>query len=163
MKLKVIVLVFFLFIYGCQQGPIFPTPTYTASPNQTSISRWMVYEKALSKAIVKTDTGLCEWEIWGRSNNDVYLWALCKVRGPIGTAGSVPVVIRLGKNGEITEVTIPRDGVNYPEDIRGLFPLSVQEKIFALEFAGAEAEEHIDERLLSDGPPMIAKAGTPLP
>ena len=123
----------------------------------------MIYEKALSMAIVKTEDGLCEWEIWGRASNEVYLWAVCKVREPIGTAGSVPAVIQLGANGEIVKVTLPRDGANYPEEIQRLFPFSVQEKIFALDFAGAEAEKYIDKRLLSGDPPMITKAGTPLP
>ncbi len=141
LRQQVIVIVIFIFISRCRPTTTIDTPTVTVSPDQTSIPRWMIYEKALSMAIVKTEDGLCEWETWGRSSNEVYLWALCKVRGPIGTAGSVPAVIQLGANGAIVKVTIPRDGANYPEDIRRLFPLSIQNRIFAHNFASAEGRK----------------------
>jgi hypothetical protein len=123
----------------------------------------MIYEKALSSAIVKTDDGLCEWEILGKAGNEVYVWALCKVRDPIGTAGSVPAVIQLGKNGEIEKIVFPRDGANYPKDIRELFPLDIQEEIFSLKFDGPAAEKHINERLISGDPPLIVIDEIPLP
>ena len=122
-------------MYGCQPRSVNRASTFTDVPNPTSLPRWMIYEKALSSAIVKTDDGLCEWEILGKAGNEVYVWALCKVRDPIGTAGSVPAVIQFGKNGEIEKIVFPRDGANYPKDIRELFPLDIQEEIFSLKFS----------------------------
>jgi hypothetical protein len=137
--------------------------TPTVNPTRTSFPRWMVYQQALSKAIVNTHDGLCEWEILGTSGNEVYVWALCKVRELIGSAGSVPAVIKLGENGEIEKVTIPRDGNFYPKDVQALFPAEIQEKVFHSDFNGSEAEKHIDERLKSNGPPLIVISGTLLP
>jgi hypothetical protein len=112
---------------------------------------------------VNTDDGLCEWEILGNLGNEIYVWALCKVREPIGTAGSVPAVIKLGESGEIEKITIPRDGNFYSSDIQTLFPTDIQKKVFRSQFNGPEAEKHIDERLESNDPPLIAISGTPMP
>jgi len=164
LKLQTIFLMQLLItLTGCKPGPTYQAPTLSVVPTPTSLPRWMIYERALSKAIVNTDDGLCEWEIWGKSSHEVYVWALCKVREPIGTAGSVPAIIQLGENGEIEKVIIPRNGVDYPIDIREMFPPDVQEKIFAFVFDGPKAEEHIDERMRSNGPPLIELSGIPLP
>ena len=152
-----------LILCGCQ--PIQPSdsPTLIADPTQTSTPRWMEYERALSKAVVNTSDGLCEWEILGKSELKVYVWAECRVREPIGSAGSVPAVIQLAKNGEIEEVIIPRDGMDYSIDVQALFPYEIQEKVFNPTFDGPTAEEHIDERLKTNGPPLIVIDGIPLP
>ncbi len=91
------------------------------------------------------------------------MWAECKVRNPIGTAGSVPAVVHLSENGKIEKVVIPRDGDSYPLDIRTLFPPNVQKKIFAFEIDAPKAEKHISERMSSNGAPLIDISGTPLP
>ena len=152
-----------LILCGCQ--PIQPSdsPTLIADPTQTSTPRWMEYERALSKAVVNTDDALCEWEILGTSGDEVYVWTLCKVKEPIGTAGSGPVVIQLGEGGKIEKVSLPRDGNFYPKDIQVLFPQDIQNKISHLAFNSEDAENHIDERLVSKGPPLIAIEGTSLP
>lgn len=159
-KLQMIIVVLMLFIsqYSCSTL-LFPsgasTPTY--SP------RWVIYQTALSQAIVRTNDGLCEWDIFGVTDREVYVWALCQVTGPIGTAGSIPAVIYLGENGEIEKVAIPRDGVDFGGDVLFLFPPYVQARIFNYEFDGPAAEKHIDERMQSNGPPLIVLSGTPLP
>ena len=160
---SIIIIPFLIALLGCNPVPSYPEPTSSIPPTPTSLPRWMIYERALSKAIVNKEDGLCEWEIWGKSNHEVYVWALCKVREPIGTAGSVPAVIHLGENGEIDNVVIPRDGEYYPKDIREMFPQDIQEKIFAFVFDGPKAENHIKERLLSNGPPLIDISGIHLP
>jgi hypothetical protein len=149
---------------GCQPEPtsiVSPSPVV---PTYTSLPRWMIYEKALSKAIVNKEDGLCEWEILGNSGNEVYVWALCMVRGPIRTAGSGPAVIQLGQDGEIEKVILPRDGNYYNQDIQLLFPAEIQGKGLSFSpFNGVEAENHIDERLKTNGPPLIVISGVPLP
>lgn len=158
-------LLFVLFtLCGCQRAQ--PSPTITAAPTATSEPRWRSYEKALAKAVVAEEDGLCEWEILGTSANEVYVWADCKVRGPIETAGSGPAVIYLGESNEIEKVSLPRDGISfYSKDIRDLFPVDVQEKIFnpGYNVNAEKAMKHIDERLKSNGPPLISISGTPLP
>lgn len=149
-----------MFLPGCQ--PAQPDPTPTTAPTSTSTPpRWMEYEKALAKAVVNTEDALCEWEILGTSGNEVYVWALCKVKAPIGSAGSVPAVIKLAENRKIEEVIIPRDGSYYPVDVKALFPADIQEQIFNPTFDGPAAEKHIDERLKTNGPPFIALQETP--
>jgi len=148
---------------GCQPQTFPNTPTIPVLPTETSQPRWMLYERALSKAVVNQDDGLCEWEILGKSGNEVYVWAECRVMEPIGTAGSGPAVIYLGENGGIEKVTIPRDGNYNPVDIQALFPTDIQEKVFHSSFDGPAADRHIDERLKSNGPPIIVLSGTPLP
>jgi hypothetical protein len=161
--LMIFVIIFTIFIFGCQPVLSVNNSTPIASPTQTSIPRWMAYERALSKAVVNTSDGLCEWKILGKSEQEVYVWTECRVREPIGSAGSVPAVIRLAKNGEIEQVIIPRDGMDYSADVQSMFPVGIQEKIFNPTFNGPAAEAHIDERLKTNGPPLIVVDGTPLP
>ncbi len=123
----------------------------------------MEYERALSKAVVQTEDGLCEWEILGVSGNEVYVWADCRVREPIGTTGSVPAVIRLGENGEIENTTIPRDGNLYVIDVQNFFPVEIQDMISHPKVDGSAAEKHLDERLIDGGPPLIVIDEIPLP
>jgi hypothetical protein len=159
----IIILLLLITLFGCILSPSNNVPISSIVPTPTSLPRWIIYERVLAKAIVNTYDGLCEWEIWGKSGSEIYVWALCKVREPIGTAGSMPAVIYLSENGEIDEVVLPRDGENYPKDIREMFPLDIQDKIFAFEFDGPEAENHINERLLSNGLPLIVISGSLIP
>jgi len=69
----------------------------------------------------------------------------------------------LGEGGEIENVIIPRDGMDYGEDIRALFPQDVQEKINALDVDGPRRKEHLDDRIINGGPPLIVILGTPMP
>ena len=147
---------------GCQPKKHDSTLTQSVIPTLTIIPRWILYEKALSNAIVQTDDGLCEWEILGKSENEVYLWAKCKVREPVGTAGSVPAVIYLGKNGEINQIAVPRDGF-FVEDVVAMFPTDIQTKIFNRDLEGFADMEHLVKRLKSGGPPLIVVSGTPQP
>jgi hypothetical protein len=164
MKLRIIILIAFMVaLFGCKPASSSNIPDPINYPTQTSTPRWVMYERALSKAVVKTSDGLCEWEILGMSELKVYVWAECRVREPIGSAGSVPAVIQLAKNGEIEEVIVPRDGMDYSIDVQALFPYEIQEKVFNPTFDGPAAEAHIDERLKTNGPPFIVIDGTPLP
>ena len=153
---------------GCRseaRTPV-PTPTDSPTPTPTDTPRWMMYETALRKATVRKDDGVCEWTILGAMDKEVYVYALCKLRGPIGTAMSVPAVIYLGENREIEKVMIPRDGVLYGQDIRALFPPDIQEKIFSHDFGEivkTNDTEHLQERLINGGAPLIVVLGTLMP
>lgn len=144
--------------------PTIPPPWIAPTP--TSLPRWRQYELALSQAVLKSDTGLCEWEIWGQSGKEVYVWAFCLDTQGIGpAAGTGPAVIYLGENGQIEKVTIPRDGVVYGKDIQSLFPPEVRTKVYVgyEYFDGRAAEKHIEERRFSLAPPWIATSGIVLP
>ncbi|MEW5869737.1 MAG: membrane lipoprotein lipid attachment site-containing protein [Chloroflexota bacterium] len=140
-----------------------PTLTPTTHPTPTDMPRWQLYEAALLEATIKREDGLCEWTIMGVSGNEVYVYTLCQATGRIKTAMSVPAVIYLGESGEIENVVIPRDGIYYGEDIRALFPKDVQEKIFARDVDGPRRKEHLDDRMINGGPPLIVVLGTPMP
>jgi hypothetical protein len=147
-------------------SPTRPTiaATPAVSPAAKDNPRWVIYEKALSKAVINKDDGLCEWEILGISGSEVYVWVLCKARDWPGTPGSVPAVIHLAKDGEIKGVNLPRDGNYFPKDIRTMFPSEVQTKIFHRDFVHCcTSEDHIKTRMITNGPPMSVIMGTPLP
>ena len=65
------------------------------TPDVAQVEMWMEYQTALAKAILSylpQEEVLCEWEILGRSGNDVYMWAVCRGKD---SGGSMPVVIQL--------------------------------------------------------------------
>ena len=158
-----------LILSACSSGapPVIETPIVTPAntfvPTPAATPRWVIYEKALVNAVLPGSLyGRCEWEIWGAAGREVYVWALCRdgLR-----AGSVPAVIYLKENGEIERVVIPSDGAGYPVDVRALFPLDIQNRIFANEFSSRAdaADEHISTRSADHSPPLIVLSGTPLP
>ena len=164
MKLRQIILIICLIVVSsCQSAPSSNMPTPPITSKNSALPRWKVYETALSKAILHKDDGLCEWEILGKSDNEVYVYTKCKARGPIGTSVYFPGVIHLTGDDEIEAIVLPRDGNEFNNDIRSLFPSYLQDRIFNFRFDDPLAENHIDERLISNGPPLIAISGTPLP
>jgi hypothetical protein len=108
--------------------------------------------------------GLCEWEIWGQTDQEVYGWAECQDKSSDqGSAASVPVVIYLGADKKIQSVVIPRDGAYYAIDVQKLFPRDVQKRILANAFDGTAAMKHIALRRVENTPPLIAQSETGLP
>ncbi len=175
-KIRAIFLVFFaIFLSGCKANAIpavaqppatFPAPiTVPVTATPSNLPRWRLYELALSKELLNTDAGLCEWEIWGQSKSAVYVWALCISNQGIRTTASVPAVISLGSNGQIEDVIVPHSGMQYNDDIVKLFPKDLQAKVLVGQetFDGTNYVNHIQERLASGGPPLIALSGTALP
>jgi hypothetical protein len=60
--------------------PIIPMIT----PDAIQVKRWKEYENALAKSILSflpPKEVLCEWEILGRSEQEVYVWATCAALG----------------------------------------------------------------------------------
>ncbi len=73
-----------------------------------------------------------------RKTGEIYIWALIEEYYETdaglepGTGMSVPMVLHIKQNEDafgIRDHTLPRDGSYYPEDIKTLFPRSVQSKI----------------------------------
>jgi hypothetical protein len=168
MKTKIFCL-FILSIVLSSCAPAPPAVSVEKKPSNTP--RWVLYESALSDIFlgppgetlqnINTDHGLCEWEIWGQKENEVYVWALCQANNSVGTATSAPAVIRLEKGGTIAEVEMPEEGFG---NLRELFPVDVLAKIERHEFPADTAWDRIQKRKNDSSLlPLIVEQGIPLP
>jgi hypothetical protein len=145
--------------------PLMPTITPTTIPT-TKVERWMEYENALALAFLPwSGNGLCEWELLGQSEHEVYVWAICQIAdSPEGAAMSAPAVIYLKENNSIEKVEIPRDGAQYSVDIRQMFPQNLQEKILSNSINSMQKMwDHIQLRHKYPEPPLIVGSGILLP
>ena len=97
----------------------------------------------LGKAMVNDAKAWCEFEVWGRATDTMFVWALCEARS--GTTVSAPAVVTL-KGDVATSVKLPRDGGLYAQDVKTMFPASVQTRIFKQEFDVKAALERIAKR-----------------
>ena len=100
----------------------------------------------LGKALVADAKAWCEFEVWGREENTLFVWALCEARS--GTTASVPAVVGI-KDDKAIGIKIPRDGANYSRDVKALFPEAVQRRILRQEFDVKAALERITKRKAS--------------
>src|SRR5512143_3139923 len=108
---------------------IIPTPmppTQTAYPYMTpdsiQLEQWREYERALAQAVMPGYAPgkiICEWEILGRSDQELYVWAVCGGAHNSST-GIAPAVIRLGPDGTVEQVEVPGNGSANAPDIRRL-------------------------------------------
>ena len=147
--------------------PTLPPPPII-TPDAVQVERWREYETALAKSILPMFEYmvLCEWDILGRSELEVYVWATCRIPG---ANDSRPAVIRLGLDGAIQEVEVPRRGNS--SNVDELFPKQVQEKFDAYTgnsiFDGRikEMYDHLVYRETHpETPPLIVLSSyTPLP
>lgn len=149
-----------------------PTTQFAITANPDQLVRWREYELALAVKILYThppEEVLCEWEILGQSDLDVYVWAFCIGLPPAGKneeyapRADIPAVIHLGSDGSIQSVEIPGYSSSYAEGVRRLFPKDVQERIFGRLFHYVELTNHAKTRRENPGPPLIVLASTPQP
>ena len=136
------------------------SPMITRDPIQ--VERWKEYQTELAKSILfnlPPDIVLCEWQIMGQSNQDVYVWAVCAGGG---SSGSVPTVIHLGAGGTIQSVEVPGPGTY---DYDRMFPTYIQEKFEFYNFGEAKKmSDHLEWRQEHpDEPPLIVFLATPTP
>jgi hypothetical protein len=133
------------------------------TPDAIQVKRWKEYENALAKSLLSylpPEKVLCEWDILGRSGDDLYVWAMCE--GEEGSARSTPTVIHLEVDGAIQSVERPR---NWSADIPRLFPADLQEKFDIYYFGRSrELSEHAAwRRTHPEEPPLIVLSATPRP
>jgi hypothetical protein len=100
----------------------------------------------LGKKLVNDAKAWCEFEVWGREENTLFVWALCEARS--GAAASVPAVVGI-KGDKAISVKVPRNGGNYAPDVKALFPEAVQQRIMRQEFDVKAALERIAKRKAS--------------
>ena len=141
-------------------SPLPTQPTIVVStPDPIQVERWKEYQTALAKSFfsyLDPEEVICEWEFLGRSDQEVYLWAVCMGINPIGTtaegrdifsSSSTPAVIHLGEDGAVQSVEIPGAGSDYARDVRRMFPSDVQEKFDQYHSGRAgELSEHLEQR-----------------
>jgi hypothetical protein len=127
---------------GTPEVNIEPTPTaQLAVPGDL--------ESALANGLLDDPAALCEWEVWGQTEQALYLWAVCESAG--GTAISAPAVVYLDAEGHVAAVAAPGDGTEYVQDVRRLFPPDLQERILAHEYDAGAAMERMAEREKGNG------------
>jgi hypothetical protein len=143
----------------------------TADPIQ--IERWKEYENALAKALFPSsfipDEFLCEWEILGRSDQEVYMWTVCMSIFPVESTGlpyhgEMPAAIHIEADGSVQSVEIPGGGTHYAADIRRMFPAYAAEKYFDWLIHAQELTDHLNwRREHPEEPPLIVLSTTPTP
>lgn len=150
--------------------PETPSPRATSivriTPDPTQLVMWLEYQSALGKEFIpiisSQEQVLCEWEILGQAEQEVYVWALCQETGPIPSSMSAPAVIHLGPGGVVIRVDVPGSGSDYGPDIRRLFPPYVREIIFK-SMDVRDMQAHILLREKNPVPPLIVLEATPSP
>ena len=135
-------------------SPLPTKPTIPViAPNANQIEHWMAYEDALAKAFFKSSLQpkevVCEWEILGQTEQEVYVDAHCAgIYSANPYRATIPAVIYLGMDGEVINAEIPGSRSSYNADIRAMFPSNVQEKIFIqpVDYYGSDAYWRAIER-----------------
>ncbi len=158
-----------------------PLPTQPSismiTPDAIQVERWKEYEDALARTLLSflpREEVICEWEILGRSDQEVYVWALCTSIISLGTtldgtetfsSSSTPAVIHLREDGSVQSVEKPGSGSKRISNILKMFPPDVQEKFENYHFGGtAEIGERIVwRRTHPEEPPLIVLIATPRP
>jgi len=152
-----------------------PLPTQPTipfiTPDPIQVEKWKEYEDALGMQLLPPNSlrgkVLCEWEILGRSDKEVYVWAFCQSppysKNLKASIASIPAVIYLQTDGTIQSVNIPGSGTAYASDIRKLFPADIQEKIFSHSIDTNRMEAHINWRREDPEPPLVILSATPTP
>jgi hypothetical protein len=138
-------------------------PMMTANPIQ--VERWMEYQTALAKSFLSylsPEKVMCEWELLGGSGNEVYAWAICTEFSGVGSVEGL-VVIYTGTDGSVQSVA---SRIDFPDEIRQMFPLDVQERYFNGLIHFQELVDHLRWRQIlghREEPPLIVPSATQTP
>jgi len=154
-------------------NPMIPIMT----PDAPQVARWKEYQAELAKVLLSGYSSalyryaLCEWDILGRSDQIVYVWALCAAAE--GENAGLPAVIHLNADGSVQDVKVPEiNNATWDSQIREMFPADVREKIglytslspsFSFSVRAQEMESHLEYRQThSNEPPLIILSATPV-
>ena len=149
-----------------QTQPIIPAVT----ADSIQVERWKEYEDALAKVLFPSSfipgEFLCEWEILGRSDQEIYVWTVCMSIFSVESTGlpyhaEMPVAIHIGKDGAVQSVEIPGGGTHYASDIRRMFPPDAQKRYFERLIHFQELTDHLNwRREHPEEPPLIVLSVT---
>jgi hypothetical protein len=148
-----------------------PTPIIIPwiTPDPIQAERWWEYQRALAEQLsyLPPEQMLCEWEVLGRSGNEVYVWAICGevTGGNVGLEGLLRIDVR--DDGSVQNA-IPSGtgGQGFPSDIRKMFPPEVQERYFRGQVHFQELVDHLRWRQMPGHqaePPLVILKATPTP
>jgi len=135
----------------------------TLEPNLDEITRWQEYEKALGNAVyerVERVEVICEWRIFGRDVDKVYVWTVCSGYHPADLSNlytdGLEAVIRLDSDGAPLDVGTVENtaGSSYEEIRQALFPPDILNK-FENPPDSTELLEHLSVRREHPIPPYI--------
>jgi hypothetical protein len=153
-------------------GPTQPTIA-VITPDPAQLERWQEYEYALGKELLERELSrgkvVCEWEILGQHEQEVYVWVYCSSTTPLGETdifpfSQTPAVIHLNEDSSIQSVERPGAGTYYARDIREMFPPDAQERYFDRLFDLLRLSERLRwRRKHPEEPPLIVISSTPLP
>lgn len=167
---------------GQAEGLALPTkpPAPSALPGAAQTELWKKYQTELAKELLAWyspkfgfpsglyKSALCEWDILGRADHLVYVWAYCGV--PNSVERDVPAVIYLNDNGYPQKAEAPSPETYWLSDVPGMFPADVQAKFDAYTgnslFSGRlhEMIAHANYRHTHpDEPPLIIIGDPPTP
>jgi hypothetical protein len=139
-----------------------PPPIFT--PDAIQVERWQEYQTALADFVLLHDGGyepgvLCEWDILGRSDQKVYVWADCA--GSSGQGGGARfAVIYLASDGSVQKMG-DQSGSEFPKDVRAKFDLYSDA---AFSGRGRVLLDHILYRgTHPEEPPLVILSATAIP
>ncbi len=134
-----------------------PFPMIT--PDVIQVARWKEYQTELAKALFVYNSAfpqlrygpdvykgaICEWDILGQSDQEVYVWAACISADDLSLRTN-PAVIYLELDGAIREVKVASEKIDLPDpylvyDLH-LFPTNIQEKLCLYYFSGYMPQCH---------------------
>jgi hypothetical protein len=142
--------------------PIIPMIT----PDPIQVERWKEYQTELAKSLLSflpPEDVLCEWEILGRSEQEVYVWVICGALGG-GHGAASSAVIHLNADGTVQSVEKPGSGSKRISNILKMFPSEIEEIILNNLMSYRQLSDHLEWRQEhSEEPPLIVLSATPTP
>lgn len=138
------------------------------TPDAMQAANWREYQTALATALFPTtilqysaNEFICEWEILGSADQEIYVWMVCMSTFVVGNDGlrynaEDPAVIHIKRNGTVQSVELPGGGSSYASDIRRMFPLYAQEMYFGRKINFKGLTDHLLWRLEHpEEPPLV--------
>ena len=149
-----------------------PVPTAVRpifTPDAIQLERWQEYQTELADALNTPIDSICEWDILGRSAQEVYVWAIC---GSTGGGDDGAAAIYLNTDGSIQKIKTPTywmgDRGIVMSNENELFPADVIRKLglYHVEYPNTGRPEemrlYLNYRLANPGTlPWVVQLGTP--
>jgi len=146
-----------------------PTPAIIPwiTPDPIQAERWREYQTALADQLsyLPPENVLCEWELLGRSGNEIYVWAVCGGLGDTRVGLESLTRIDVREDGSVQDAIAPgMGGSSSFSDITILFPPEVLEKYYEGRVHFQELVDRLRWRLRHpDELPLIVLRATPTP
>jgi hypothetical protein len=138
--------------------PVIPWIT----PDSIQMERWKEYQTVLAKdflSYLPSEQVICEWELLGRTGNEIYVWAICAEARGVGSVEGL-AVIYIDEAGSVYNAVT--EGIGLPSHVQRMFPLDVQKRYFGGLIHFQELVDHLRWRQRhQEEPPLIVLSVTP--